>query len=158
LIERQLERVTIKPQAIEMQLAGNTERPEGMGTGTSDNCEAGGLPQITITVPWSGVTFAEVKGILHSPSPHPTMSLDTRDAVLGAIAKARTWIDDIVDGRVGSFSEIAAREGKVERHIRLLAPLAFVSPGIISGIIEGVAPPTFTVTSLAKGLGYSWTE
>lgn len=50
---------------------------------------------------------------------------------LAAIAKARAWIDDIVDGRVASFAEIAEREGKVQRHIRLLAPLAFVSPKLI---------------------------
>ena len=29
------------------------------------------------------------------------------------------------------------REGKVERHIRLLAPLAFVSPRIITAIADG---------------------
>ena len=44
------------------------------------------------------------------------------------------------DGRVGSFSEIAAHEGKVERHIRLLTLLAFVSPRIISAIMDGSAP------------------
>jgi hypothetical protein len=40
-------------------------------------------------------------------------------------------------------------EGKVERHIRLLAPLAFVSPNIISTIIDGAAP-SIGVTELAN--------
>jgi site-specific DNA recombinase len=132
LIERQLERAVIKAPAIEIYLAGNTELLEGMSTATARNCEASDLPQTIITVPWSAVTFAEVKGIIHSPSPQATMSLETRELLLSAIAKARNWIDDLVDGRVGSFSEIADREGKVERHIRLLTPLAFVSPRIIS--------------------------
>jgi site-specific DNA recombinase len=35
---------------------------------------------------------------------------------------------------------IARREGKVERHIRLLAPLAFVSPRIVSALLDGTAP------------------
>jgi site-specific DNA recombinase len=60
-------------------------------------------------VPWSAGTFAEVKGILHSPSSSPTMSSKTREALLRAIAKARMWIDDLVQGRAASFSEIAAQ-------------------------------------------------
>ena len=89
-----------------------------------------------------------------------TSSLNTeaRDALLGAIAKARLWIDDLVEGRVGSFSEIGVREGKVERHIRLLAPLAFVSPRIVSEIFDSVAPADLTVTGLAKRLAFSWAE
>jgi len=40
---------------------------------------------------------------------------ETRDAILLAIVKARTWIDDLVSGRVQSFAEIAQHEGKVEK-------------------------------------------
>src|SRR5260370_41850233 len=61
-------------------------------------------------------------------------------------------------GRVGSFSEIADREGKVERHIRLLVPLVFVSPRIISAIMDGSVPAGPTVTGLAQPLAYSWIE
>ena len=54
-----------------------------------------------------------------------------------AIAKARCWIEDLVEGSVASFAEIAKREGRVKRHIRLLAPLAFVSPRVVSDIVDG---------------------
>jgi site-specific DNA recombinase len=50
------------------------------------------------------------------------------------------------------------REGKLERHVRLLAPLAFVSPRIVSEIVDGVAQPDLTVTSLAKRLAHSLAE
>jgi len=156
LIERQLERVVVQAEALEIRLA--SEDPEGISGGRSSNSEAGDVPPSTITVPWSAATFAEVKGILHSPSPHATVSSATREALLRAIERARVWIDDLVEGRVSSFAEIAEREGKVERHIRLLGPLAFVSPRIVSEIVDGVAPAHLTVTSLAKGLAYSWAE
>jgi hypothetical protein len=39
-------------------------------------------------------------------------------------------------GRVNSFEEIARSENKVERHIRQLAPLAFVSPRIAETIVN----------------------
>jgi site-specific DNA recombinase len=83
------------------------------------------------------------------------MSQTERDALLTAIAKARMWIDDLAEGRVTSFTEIAKREGKVERHIRLLAPLAFVSPRSTSDITNGLAL-SIAVTELAKRVPYSW--
>jgi site-specific DNA recombinase len=70
------------------------------------------------------------------------MKPESRDALLAAMAKARGWIDDIRVGAIGSFAEIAEREAQGERHIRLLAPLAFLSPR----------------TGLAKALSYSWAE
>jgi site-specific DNA recombinase len=86
------------------------------------------------------------------------MKPETRDALLSAVAKARGWIDDLIDGRICSFADIAAREGKLERHVRLLAPLAFTSPGIIAAIVEGIAPAELTVTGLAKPLPLTWPE
>ena len=50
------------------------------------------------------------------------------------------------------------REGRGERYIRLLAPLAFASPRIIAAILDGTAPADLTVTGLAKALAYSWAE
>jgi site-specific DNA recombinase len=88
----------------------------------------------------------------------PELKPASRDALLTAIVKARAWIDDIRLGRIASFAEIAKREGQGERHIRLLAPLAFVSPRIIAAIVDGSAPADLTVTGLAKVLSYSWAE
>jgi len=67
-------------------------------------------------------------------------------------------IHDLRLGRLASFREIAEREGQGERHIRLLAPLAFVSPRIIAAIAEGTAPAPLPVTGLAKALPFSWAE
>ena len=75
-----------------------------------------------------------------------------------AIAKARSWVDELVNGRVGSLAMLARREGKAERHIRLLLPLAFVSPRIVSSILEGTAPAGLTITALARALPWSWAE
>jgi hypothetical protein len=77
---------------------------------------------------------------------------------LTTIAKVRKWVDDLVHGRVTSFAVIARHEGKGERHVRLLASLASLSPRIVSALIEGTAPADLTVTALARALPYSWAE
>ncbi len=146
LVERHIERIVVKPEAVEVYLS------------CVNNSKHGDLPPATITLPWTAPSFAAVKGVLHTPSQHPTLKPETRDTLLSAIAKARGWIDDLAEYRVTSFAEIAAREGKVERHIRLLAPLAFLSPRIIAAIVDGATPANLTITGLAKALPYSWAK
>jgi hypothetical protein len=107
-----------------------------------------------ISLPWSAPAFPSVKGVLHQPEAKPTLKHETRDAILVAIAKARSWIDDVVSGRVQSVAEIAEREGKVERHIRLLMPLAFIPPRTLAAIIDGTGPHDATVTALAQAVPY----
>ncbi len=115
-------------------------------------------PPITIKLPWIAPSFVAIKGILHAPSTKPAMSPERRDALLAAIAKARGWIEGIRLGRFASFAEIAEHEAQGERHIRLLAPLALLSPRIIAAIVNATAPAGLTVTGLAKALPYSWAE
>ena len=86
------------------------------------------------------------------------MRPESRDVLLTAIAKARRSIDDIRLGGIASFAEIAEREAQGERHIRLLAPLAFLSPRIIAAIGDGTTHADLTVTGPAKALPYSWAE
>ena len=112
---------------------------------------------VTLTLPWSASNLSAVKGVVHAPA-SLELSKPRRDAALSAIAKARSWIDDLARGSVSSFAEIAAREGKVERHIRALAPLAFVSPQLTAALLGGAAPANLTVTRLANGLHYSWLQ
>jgi site-specific DNA recombinase len=50
------------------------------------------------------------------------------------------------------------KRGKVERHIRYLAPLAYLSPRIVEAIENGTAPADLTVTSLAPALPHGWAE
>jgi site-specific DNA recombinase len=153
-----VERVIIKPQAVEVCLIVPTQASvQPHDSGTHDPA----CPQpstITIKLPWTAPSFAAVKGIVHAPSAKPTLKPESRDGLLAAIAKARAWIEDIRLGHIASLGEIAQCKGQHELHIRLLAPLAFVSPRIIAVIVDGTAPANLTVTGLAKALSYSWAE
>ena len=112
----------------------------------------------TIAIAWSSPVPASVKGIIHVPAHNTPIKPDRRETLLIAIAKARQWMDDLAHGRAASFAVIARREGKAERHIRLLAPLAFLSPRIVAALLDGTAPADLTLTQLARALPYSWTE
>jgi hypothetical protein len=122
----------------------HAERPASSGSGT------------VISLPWSAPAFRSVKGVLHQPDLKPALKPETREAILLAIAKARCWIGDLASGRVRSFAEIAEREGKVERHIRLLTPLALTPPQTLATIVAGAGSNDLTVTALSRTVLWAW--
>src|SRR5499433_3678177 len=157
LLERYLERVTLTPNHLELRLRQIIEPAQ---THDPANTASGRLTAsvTTMAVPWTSPVPAAVKGVIHVPAHNTPIKASRREALLIAIAKARQWIDDLVHGRAASFAVIARREGKAERHIRLLAPLAFVSPRIVSALLDGTAPADLTLTKLARALPYCWAE
>jgi site-specific DNA recombinase len=142
-----LGRIIVCPDSIDIEL----REP-----GVTARVTASSSSATIITLPWSAPAFASVKGVVHQPEAKPTLKQETRDAILLAVAKARSWVNGIASGCVQSFAEIAEREGKVERHIRLLTPLAFIPPRTLAAIIDGTGPHDATVTGLAQAVPYRW--
>jgi len=158
IIEQQVERVILKRRTIDIYLSTGAASKAGRERVADDDSTAPPHASTILSVPWAVAAAKEVKGILHSPSKDSTMTPECRDALIYAIAKARAWIDDLVQGRIVSFAEIAKREGKVEDHVRFLTRLAFVSPRIISAIVDGTASVDVRVTDFAKRLTCDWSE
>ena len=79
-------------------------------------------------------------------------------SLLTAIARSRRWIETILDDSAIGFGTLAKREKLAERHVRFLAPLAYLSPRIIEAIAEGRAPADLTITQLARNLPLSWAK
>jgi len=83
----------------------------------------------------------------------PDTMPQNRDSLLAAIGRAKCWVDELVAG--ASLVAIAKREGKGERQIRLLIPLAFVAPQTVKAIAAADTPP-ITITNLAKSVPLVW--
>jgi site-specific DNA recombinase len=111
----------------------------------------------TIAVPFTATSPLR-KGISHPPSGRQAIDEATRSALLTSIARSRVWVDTIVKDPVADIGTIAKRENLAERHIRFLAPLAYLSPRIIEAIAEGRAPAGLTVTRLVRNLPTVWAD
>jgi hypothetical protein len=70
--------------------------------------------------------------------------------LLKAIARARSWSQDLTYGRVRSVGELARRERLDRRSVRRQLRLAFLSPRIAEAIVEGRQPPDLTVIKLTR--------
>ncbi|MGE0769307.1 MAG: recombinase family protein [Hyphomicrobiaceae bacterium] len=162
MIDRHVEAITVKQGTLEIVLKSaerhtpsdkNKRRGKAADRNGADNEDGIGS---VLKVVWSPPTTGNIKGVAHAPSQAAGIKPEYRDALLLAIAKARRWVNDLAEGRVASLHDIAKAEGKVERHIRLLAPLAFVSPMIVRAIAAGESDRTLTVVGLAKKGDERW--
>jgi DNA invertase Pin-like site-specific DNA recombinase len=156
LIERHLLRATLSMTAITLHLRQNTADAGASGPDDLLAAASLGAAPTKVTIPWTVPAAAPVKGIIHVPAHNTPMKPGGRETLLIALAKARKWVKGIERGQ--TFVDIADREGKAERHVRHLARLAFVSPRIITAIIDGTAPAGITATTLVAGLPRSWAE
>jgi hypothetical protein len=154
-----LQRVVITPTGIKLHIV-DLASPVTAEAGIDEGRSSSKLDReaTVLSVPWEPEKFIAVKGvILDPPDSAPTLKPESREAILTAIVKARRWIDDLTQDKA-SIAGIAKREGKIERHVRLLLLLAFVSPAMVRAIANGSAPTRLTVTGLAKRVPLSWNQ
>ena len=80
-------------------------------------------------------------------------------ALIKAIARGRTWFEELATGRARSLQELAKRDGISRRYIRRLVGLAFLSPQLVEAIMQGRQPVELTATRLTElDLPLDWTE
>jgi site-specific DNA recombinase len=82
-------------------------------------------------------------------------------ALLKALARARTWFEEVASGRVASLAEIARREGLRKRYVTRLTKLAFIAPPVAEVIAAGRAPIGVNLQMLMDGrleLAPCWSE
>jgi hypothetical protein len=143
-------RETVREKAPELEDDSTAERENVPEAAVADGT--------TVVIPRTQPAPPAAKGIVHVPAHGTPTKAGQREAVLIVIAKARTWMQDLANSRAANFAAIARREGKTEKHVRLLAPLAFLSPRIVSALLDGTAPADLTVRSLTQSLPYSWAQ
>jgi hypothetical protein len=66
------------------------------------------------------------------------------------------WVQLLLELIPSAAKIVAQQEGKVERHIRLLIPLAFTPPQTLAAIVAGSGSTDLTVTALSQAIPYAW--
>ena len=146
LIQTQIAKITVQPDSISVEMASALATPAGEPA----------RPAQTVSLPWAKKSFRALKGLTELEPPPPATEglwstgrpslakvaerqvqedLKAREALLSAISKARRWVGELATGT--ALSDIAKQEGKTERQIRLLIPLAFTPPRRVSNIVDG---------------------
>ena len=82
---------------------------------------------------------------------------EARARLLIAIATARHWLDELICGKVRDHDEIAKREGRSERSVRMILSLAFLAPDIVTAAITGTLPRGLGLSDMTD-LPLDWSE
>jgi site-specific DNA recombinase len=144
LIQKRLDKAIVCRDRIEITLQQDDDSDAGAASSPS-----------TISIPFVP-TLPLRKGVSHSPTRQRAMDEARRISLLTAIARSRNRIETIINDPTTDFGALAKHEKLAERHVRFLAPLAYLSPRVIQAIAEGRAPADLTVTRLARNLALSW--
>lgn len=73
---------------------------------------------------------------------------EKRARMLQAIARSRRWVDDLISGKMRDLDQIATREHRSERSVRMTISLAFLKPDVVDAIIAGNLKRASTLASL----------
>jgi site-specific DNA recombinase len=74
-------------------------------------------------------------------------------ALLKSVARANSWLLELLKGRSSSLLEISKREGVGKRYVSRIIRLAFLAPSVIEAIACGQQPPEMTSQSLSTRAG-----
>ena len=110
---------------------------------------------LPVTLKRSGLN---VRLIVRAPEYDIKRNSDVRMVKL--LSRAHHYFNLLTAGKVSSFKEIGLLEKLSSSHVSRVTLLAFLSPDIVKGILEGRHPPSLTSDSLMKSLPLptDWSE
>ncbi len=149
LLDRHVGRADLRRDCIAISLTATTP--------TEDDAEAEVDARPTLIVPFAPMAPLR-KGLRHTPDHAGSLNDAERTSLLTTIARSKSWIDELLRDPLLDFAAIGHRENLAERHVRFLAPLAYLSPRIVEAIAEGRAPAGLAVRRIARDLSVAWAE
>ena len=129
LLGRHLERVTLTLHHLELRLRQSFEPAQADNPANKDPSVPHRADATTITVHWTSPLSRAVKGIIHVPAHNTPMTPSRRESLLMAIAKARSWVDELATGRAGSLAVLAKarRQGRAAHPALAAARIRFAT-------------------------------
>jgi site-specific DNA recombinase len=73
---------------------------------------------------------------------------ERRARLVSAIARGRSWLDEIVSGSVTGAEQLAERERCTVRQVNLTLSLAFLAPQLVKAAVEGRLPRGINIERL----------
>ncbi|WP_375462165.1 recombinase family protein [uncultured Enterovirga sp.] len=143
LIRSAVDRIEIAPDLIRVTLM------------TSEDEEPRSLEIL-----WQRASSRRHREVIASPGrdgPARPMRIETRSTLLGAIARGRRWLAEILSGQVTDPDAIAHREGCSRRQVNATISLAHLAPDIIEAAIAGHLPHGLALRDLTDP-PLAWSE
>lgn len=170
-VRPQISKVTIHPQHIAVELKAPTTTAEATSDRTTqasyhnDEVQAydanSRLEQPEpIVIPWVKPAQQRMRDILGVSNPQQSsrpLKSETRVRILTGIAQGRSWLADLMSGKVPDIATLAQRHDRSEKSVRSFLSLAFLAPDIVDAVITNRLPRGLGTSDLTD-LPADWTE
>ena len=143
IVKAHVIRVEVQADQLIVHLA-STQKPK-RGRPSADN---------VLQVPWQKTPSVRRREILlpsngsSRPQDVRPIRSETRATLVAAIARGRSWLDEIIADPNTTTESIAKREGCSPRKINKTISLAFLAPDLVKAAIEGKLPHGMGVARL----------
>jgi DNA invertase Pin-like site-specific DNA recombinase len=154
LIRTMLHRVVAHEDSIELQL--NVDSTVGALQGRQSAVGPGSQSLQTLSLRASFRHVAQAKALKLVIGNGPDQSSASREAIAKAIARARSWHELIVQGRVSGLPDICRQHGFTPRYVKNIFPLAFLSPELVECLLNGPGGHPRTLESLVGKVPMRW--
>jgi hypothetical protein len=141
-IERCVDRIIVGARSIEIRLV------EGAQAAAQSS---------SITIPWRPAPFRRKRELVQPADGARPIRAEARGRLLAAIARGRSWLEEISSDPATRLELIAAREGLPERSARSILSLAFLAPDIVKAAVTGTLSRGFGLSRLID-LPANWAE
>lgn len=173
VISSNVKRVDVKPGLLVVQLLVPRAPDNQSGLLTENDMmlpdpkskasgQLGAGTPLTLEVSWTKTPSKKPRELIppsstSSRSDLRPIRLETRTKLIGAIAKGRRWLDELLAGVVTNPDQIAARESCSVRQVNMTISLAFLGPDLVNAAIEGGLPRGVGVANL-RDAPLLWSE
>ena len=153
LVQTTVDRVLIRHDGIEITL--KVKGMDHTGASIDGDNQSNSLTTVRLALP--PPRPRERKEILVSGT-SGTQPHRIDQALILALARARSWMRRLRRGEFVDTAETAQRFGLSDAHVRRLLRFAYLAPDIMEAIIEGRQPRTLTVKLLLRGIPLDWAD
>ena len=153
LVREHIERVVVDRR--EVQIIGKfTERTSTSGEACDEGVTPGDTPKV-YRAPLPAPPPRARKEIVVPGEPTPRR---VNHGLILAIARAKTWMQGLCDGRYRDTADIAQLFKLNDAHVRRLLRFGYLAPDIVEAIVEGRQPRPLTVRRLLLGIPRAWDD
>jgi site-specific DNA recombinase len=153
VLRESIERIVVSYEEIQLVL----KRKAGeAGTATVGGGDRD-APTTILKFPLPGARPRARKDIL-IPGNGASVPRHIDQALVLALARARSWIRALRQGEYADTTEIGRRFGFSNAHVRRLLRFAYLAPDILEAVVDGRQPRSLTVRVLLRSIPLAWSD
>jgi site-specific DNA recombinase len=153
VLRETVERIVVSYEEIQLVLKRNAG---DAGTATGRESDRDG-PTTILKIPLPGARPRARKEIL-IPGKGGSVPRHIDQALMLALARARSWMRGLRQGEYSDTAEIGRRFGFSNAHVRRLLRFAYLAPDILEAIVDGRQPRALTVRVLLRPIPLAWPD